>query len=125
MTVDLRLRRLGDVVVVELTGGLDSGTAPAVRDRLTAVVPVGGAVVLDLAGLSYLASAGLRLLLLLHREAVERGSRLVLVAPPTGPLAVLEVAGFLTFLDVAGSVPAALAGLDRAAPPTLLQEETP
>ena len=125
MTVELRLRRLGDVVVVELAGALDSGTAPGVRDRLTALVPAGGAVLLDLAGLSYLASAGLRALLLVHRRAELRQSRLVLAGLAPGPRAVLEVAGFLAFLDVAESVPAALAGLYGTVPPTPIPEDTP
>ncbi len=61
MTIDERIR--DDLTIVALTGRLDSMTAPDVEQRLLARATEASVnLVLDLSGLDYISSAGLRVI---------------------------------------------------------------
>lgn len=94
----------GDVTIIALDGTLDSDSAPRVQQDLSELVPDGAAVLLDLSGVSYMSSAGLRVLLLVYRQARETGARLALAAVPEEINEVMAATGFLDFFTVAGSV---------------------
>ena len=57
------------VPVLCMTGRLDAVSAPAVEQRLLQAARTGPGLVLDLAGVDYTSSAGLRLLLKAAKEA--------------------------------------------------------
>jgi anti-anti-sigma factor len=101
----------GGVVVVTLTGSLDGSSAGAVEADLAELVPGGGRVLLDLGAMSYVSSAGLRILLLTHRLAQRRGARLALAGVPPDVHEVLAATGFLQFFTVADTVCAGLEAL--------------
>lgn len=67
-------RRYANALVVKVSGRLDQDTCEAFRAQLMgfvadAAAETGGAVVLDLSGLEYVSSAGLRCFMLASREA--------------------------------------------------------
>ena len=103
-------RQEGPVSVVVLDGELDSSTAPAVQERLAALLRPDTRTLLDLTAVPYMSSAGLRTLLLLHRnaQAVHSSVELVGVAPELR--SVMEATGFLDFFTVSDSVSEALPG---------------
>jgi len=78
--------------VVRLIGELDAATADDV-DAVAIAGTAGGVVRLELTGLSFVDSAGLRSLLALRQRATEAGLRLI--APDPSPIVVrlLEVTG--------------------------------
>jgi anti-anti-sigma factor len=94
----------GPVTVISLVGELDSGTAPGVHEDLRGLVFDRARVLLDMSGTSYMSSAGLRVLLLVHRDADQTGARIVLtgLSPEVG--AVMAATGFLEYFAVADSV---------------------
>jgi anti-sigma B factor antagonist len=100
MQTDVR----GDVAVVTLDGRLDSRTAPAVQEDLGELVLRHPLVLLDLTPLSYMSSAGLRVLLLAYRQAQRLGAHLVLVADPGPVREVMRATGFLDFFTVTDTV---------------------
>jgi len=102
----------GSVTVVELDGELDSVTAPASREELAQLAGSGGPVLLDLSRMSYMSSAGLRVLLLVYRQAREAGAALALAGLPPMIREVMAATGFLDFFTVADSVEAALEDLE-------------
>ena len=67
------LRRYGPVAVLQVSGRLDQDTCDAFRSELSKQVEAaareGSTVVLDLGGLEYVSSAGLRCFMLASREA--------------------------------------------------------
>ncbi len=73
-------RRFGNAVVLGVTGRLDQDTCDAFRDRLTREVEevgrLGGGLVIDLSGLEYVSSAGLRCFMLASRQAKALASRI-------------------------------------------------
>jgi anti-anti-sigma factor len=94
----------GDVTVIALDGRLDSGTAARVQQDLDALVPEGAPVLLDLSRVSYMSSAGLRVLLLVYRRAGDSGARIALAAVPRDAYEIMAATGFLDFFTVADSV---------------------
>lgn len=91
-----------DAHVVTVTGEVDALTAPMLAACLSAQLAVARVVVVDLDGLKFLASAGLRVLFEANELAIERGRHLRFVCNcPVANLA-LETTGLrqhLTFAD--------------------------
>jgi anti-anti-sigma factor len=101
LTVSARPR--GAMVVVALRGELDMGTAPQVERELARHAP--GAVTLDLRGLDFVDSSGVRLVIAAHLAAEEAGERFVIVRGPGRVQRVFAVAGLedrLRFVDGLG-----------------------
>ena len=94
----------GAVTVIALHGELDSGTAPKVQGQIGDLVPEKGQVLIDLTRTSYMSSAGLRVLLLVYRQAQANGARLALACAPPDVRAVMSATGFLNFFTVTDSV---------------------
>ncbi len=77
-----------------MPGDLTISTAADTRSTVLAALEQGGDLELDLASTEELDTAGLQVLLLAHREATARGTRLSLVDVPAGIRSVLAVVGF-------------------------------
>jgi anti-anti-sigma factor len=117
--------RFGDVVVVALKGRVDHATAEGLRDALRPVLDrcAAGAdrVVLDLAAVDYISSAGLRVLMLAARQAKAQQGFLAVAAPQPLVLEILEISKFTLVLRtlpsvreaVAAASPAGLAAFER------------
>jgi anti-sigma B factor antagonist len=82
-----------------LAGEIDSYTAPDLAERLAAEPPV---EVIDVAGVTFIDSSGLRVLVEVHQSRAASGSRLVLRAPSAPVQRLLEISGLAGHLDVAG-----------------------
>jgi anti-sigma B factor antagonist len=82
-----------------LTGEIDSYTAPELSERLAGEPPV---EVLDLAGVTFIDSSGLRVIVEAHQSRLAAGSRLVLRSPSAAVQRRLEISGLAGHLDVAG-----------------------
>lgn len=103
--------RLADpaAAVLSVAGEIDMATAPVLRDGVDAVLrPAVDTAVVDLSGVSFLASAGLTVLLDARRAAGLRQIGLRLVATQRPVLRALEVAGIDEMFDRHPSVAQAL-----------------
>lgn len=100
-------------VVAALAGEVDLSNAPPLRDRLIAAVPnTAWGLVVDLSGLTYLDSSGVRLLFDLAARLGERRQQLILLAPPdTLHREVLRLVTIQRVAEVAETRSAALARL--------------
>jgi stage II sporulation protein AA (anti-sigma F factor antagonist) len=93
-----------NVLVLIPEGRLDSNTvAEAESDLLARIEPGDRRVVLDLAGLDYISSAGLRLVLLAAKRLKQAGGRLALCGLRPQIREVFEISGFVSILTVVGS----------------------
>lgn len=88
-----------------LAGRLDSETAPAFEARWLTLLQDSPwqAAVLDCAALSYIASAGLRVVLMGAKRAQARGTRLIISGLQPSVREVFAISGFLKILSVADS----------------------
>ncbi|MGW3995026.1 STAS domain-containing protein [Amycolatopsis sp. NPDC004772] len=102
----------GAVTVIALDGELDSSTAPRVHEQLGDLVPPRGLVLIDLGRTSYMSSAGLRVLLLVYRQAQANGARLALACAPPDVREVMAATGFLGFFTVTDTLAEGLAALE-------------
>ena len=94
----------GQVTVVELAGEFDSLTAPASRDELVRLASSRDPLLLDLTKTSYMSSAGLRVLLLVYRQATSSGTPVALVGVPKLIHDVMAATGFIDFFTIAETV---------------------
>jgi anti-anti-sigma factor len=95
------LEHLESTVVLRAVGPVDSNTAASLQEPLLrAVENSSGAVQLDLAQVSYLSSAGMRVFLLAAKALQKRGERLRLLNVPQQIHSLLNLAGFTSFIDV-------------------------
>jgi len=113
MSMEIREERLeGDLVVVALAGRLDPTALAAVEERLgAAAAPPTRGLVLDLSGVDYLSSAGLRVLLVAGKQLHARRATLALCGVQQYVKQILDIAGFSTLFPLCPSRDAALAAL--------------
>ena len=92
--VQWSVHRAGDEVTVALTGEVDISNEAALSAALAEVVGMKpGRIVIDLAGVSYLDSSGVRCLLNAAKHAAAAGSEMVVCRPVGIVLRVLEICG--------------------------------
>lgn len=87
-------------LVVALSGRLDSTTAKQLEDMLPERMQTTPQVVLDLAEIQYVSSAGLRVILKAAKAAKSAGHRLLLAGLAPQVQEVFQVSGFATILAI-------------------------
>ena len=107
--MEITVGEMGGAVVVAVVGDIDGKTAPEAQKKVLGELRQGGRVLLDLSGTRYMSSAGLRVLLLVHREATARAAKLVLVGVRPDVREVMNATGFLRYFTLVDSVDAAAA----------------
>ncbi len=102
MTPEVQVRTYDrdDVTVLELEGEITSVTSAALQSRILPLIGRGRTTLLDLSKVPYISSAGLRTLLLVHRQAQREGTSTVLVGLSDEVRFVMSSTGFLGFFDV-------------------------
>ncbi len=85
----------GDVVIVKLSGRLDSSTAQGAEEDFARVLG-GGALhlAIDMSNLEYISSAGLRVLLVVARKVQQADGRVVLFGVVRNVREVFSISGF-------------------------------
>jgi anti-sigma B factor antagonist len=114
--MEIQLHTDGAVRIIELRGELDTNTAREVQARILSVVTPRGRVILDLTGVSYMSSAGLRVLLSLYRHTANQDGVLVLVGVAEEIRDTMEITGFWGFFRACASLDEALAALAEPGP---------
>jgi len=90
----IEVRTAPDRVVLELHGELDLLAAPRLQEQIeTAPTDDRAILVLDLQGLEFVDSAGLRVILAAHEQARERGRELALTKGSEQVQRLLAIAG--------------------------------
>jgi len=98
----VRTERQGDVLVVALSGELDRATADGVDIELEhAEAGDAASIVLDLSGLTFMDSTGVRLLIQAHARSRAESGRLTLRRGPAAVQRVMELTGVDVLLPFA------------------------
>lgn len=92
--------RQRDQLIVKPQGRLDTGTSPILEQELRQNLEGIARVTMDFAGVDYISSSGLRVLLALDQRLRERGGRLKLVHVNEHILEIFELVGFMEMVDV-------------------------
>ena len=102
-----------EITVARLNGEINSSTAELVQESLLELVRPGCKILLDMSGVTYISSVGLRALLLLYRETSHQQGHIVLCGLPEMIYDTMFITGFLEFFETYGTCAeggAALAG---------------
>lgn len=89
------------VVMVALTGRLDAPSAGDTEAELNALVEQETRLLIDLKGLEYISSAGLRVLLVIAKQIRKNNGKMCLCSLTETVSEVFEISGFLAIFDIA------------------------
>lgn len=95
----INIEKTSDAVVIMLTGRLDTTTAPTLEGNINEQLETCSAIVIDMAGLEYISSAGLRVLLGAQKKVSANGSMKLINVNET-VMDVLEMTGFADILVI-------------------------
>jgi len=99
--MEITEEKRGDVKIIALRGRLDAVTSPDVEKRLLAMVAQGDVrIALDLSGLSYISSMGLRVLMAVAKQVQTGGGRMAFAALSSTVQEIFKLAGFMELFSV-------------------------
>ena len=112
-------RQFADVVVAAPVGRIDHAAAGEFERALKPLLPRAGcgtnALLLDFAGVDYISSVGLRVLMIAAKEARAQGTRIAVGAPQAVVAEILAISRFDSVVELFPSVRGALEKLSTAA----------
>ena len=97
MTIEIK--KTAEATVIEVAGRLDTITAPALDKTINEDIADTKNLILDLKGLEYISSAGLRVLLGAQKKLQKSGS-MKLIRVCEDVMEVLEMTGFADILTI-------------------------
>ena len=90
----------GENLTLSIKGRLDTNTAPELEKTALGALQGVKLLKLDLVDLDYISSAGLRVVLTLHKTLTSSGAKLVVSNPKDEVMEVFDMTGFSSFLTI-------------------------
>ena len=97
--MNMEMKRNAEVTTIEITGRLDTTTAPVLDKMINEDIEGTKDLILDMKGLAYISSAGLRVLLSAQKKMMKIGSMKVINVCES-VMEVLEMTGFADILVI-------------------------
>jgi anti-sigma B factor antagonist len=107
--MEIKINSIENRHIVIIEGEIDSSSASDVTETIIPLATEKSNIILDMTKVEYMSSAGLRTLLSIHRQAVAKEAKLILVGLSEDIKDTMSVTGFLNFFTVSDSVEKALA----------------
>jgi anti-sigma B factor antagonist len=98
--MDVHIDTINGVHVVALSGTLDANTSPAVQQEILSLAREGARLLFDMRAVSFMSSAGLRLLLTTYRYVGDHQGVVALAGLSEDLKDTMAMAGFLLFFTV-------------------------
>ena len=109
--MDITTSTTDTATIVQITGSLDTGTAPDAEEQLMGLIEAGSTKILvDFSTLDFISSAGLRVVLAASKKLRSAGGEIRLCSLNETVNEIFEVSGFSTILRVFPSSAEALEG---------------
>lgn len=102
--MDIEISQQDGINVVTLRGEIHANTAAEIHKAILSLAEPGQKLLLDMTGVPYMSSAGLRLLLYLYRQTTANAAQLVLVGLSEELTDTMAVTGFLDFFTTRNTV---------------------
>jgi len=109
--MDINIRTVQQMVVVEVAGTLDANTAPEAEAQVLPMVKPGCKIILDMTKVAYMSSAGLRTFLVLNRSIASNHGRIALVGLSEEIRDTMDMTGFLKYFMTYETLKAGLEAL--------------
>jgi anti-sigma B factor antagonist/stage II sporulation protein AA (anti-sigma F factor antagonist) len=98
---DLKEEQKGDVFIVRIKGRLDAISSPFAEKKICDSVESGQSkILLDMSGVTYLSSAGMRMLLSSTKKLKTYSGRLAVCSTSSNVMDVLKISGFDHVLEL-------------------------
>lgn len=110
--MNININHQSGVIIAEIKGEIDANTAPLIQEKVSPLFRPKTQLLLNLTHVEYMSSAGLRILLTLHRYATANHCQLILVGLSEEIADVMEITGFLNFFTTYNTVEEALEKLN-------------
>lgn len=88
-------------IVIQISGAIDGSSAPELRDAIALASEESQQLLLDMQNVHFMSSAGLRVMLLLHRQLQQNDGRVILVGMLEPIFDAMEATGFLKYFETA------------------------
>ena len=99
--IDFKEEKKGDVLVLKLTGKLDAVSSPTAEKKIFESIHNGQIkLLLDFSGVSYLSSAGMRMIFSTAKKLKTSAGKLVVCGITPNVLDVLKMSGFDHVLEI-------------------------
>ncbi|MEA5549560.1 anti-sigma factor antagonist [Anabaena cylindrica UHCC 0172] len=95
--MEISIKTIEDIKIAVLTGDIDANTASSVTKEVLPLAEANSKIILDMTGVPYMSSAGLRMLLSLYRQTTAKEGKLLLVGLTEEIIDTMTVTGFLDF----------------------------
>lgn len=105
----------GGVQVAQIVGEIDAKSSGEVQSKVLPLASPGARLLLDMRHLTYMSSAGLRTLLLVHRAVSAANAEVVIVGLAPDLHDTMNATGFLSFFTVADTYEEGMAILNGGA----------
>ena len=89
----IKENKVADGIELVVEGRLDTGTAPQLEAELNKIPKIKMNLYINLSGIDYVSSAGLRVILLAHKVMLPTGGKMILRSTSAFCMQVLEATG--------------------------------
>jgi anti-sigma B factor antagonist len=90
----------GDKITVEISGRLDTASAPEFNEAIEAITSQKNDIIFDCADMEYIASSGLRSFLAAHKAVTAAGGTLEIINVQPAVQSVFDMTGFSVMLQI-------------------------
>lgn len=110
--MEIKQEVVGNATVFTIEGDIDGNTAPDAQAQIVPLASPDAKIAVDMSGVDYMSSAGLRMLLVIYRTIMGQGGKVVLVGLSEELQDTMTLTGFMDFFDHYDSLDAGVAALD-------------
>jgi len=106
--MDISMRKEGDFTVISISGRLDAMTSPDLEKEIGGLMDKGETMLaMDMAGLDYISSAGLRIILAAAKKLRPRDGKIFLAGLKKPVMEIFKISGFDAIIPIFDNVEAA------------------
>ena len=111
--MEIEMSNEQNVTIVTLIGELQRQTAPSIQEKILPLIAPGCKILLNMSQVSYMSSAGLRLLLLFYRQIEDQQGYVVLTGLQEIVKDTMSITGFLEFFTDYDSIEEGITALNN------------
>lgn len=97
--MEIKTNKDNNVLTISIKGRLDTMTSPELMELINQATPESSKIILDAAGLEYISSAGIRVLVTAHKLMAARDGFTVR-APNENVMEIIRLTGLASVLDI-------------------------
>jgi len=102
--MNIEIKSEGATSVAVIAGDIDGKNAAQAQSELLPIIETSGKLLMDMSNVTFLSSAGLRMLLLLYRQATSKNGKVALIGLSEEIKDTMSMTGFLNFFIIADSM---------------------